>query len=122
VASIAPHPESGPDAYLWRMEPMGPPGVQVRTVYACRYHRQPAARALDWAPVEGVGNARFEGGVELAPAADGGSDGTLRLDATLEIPAPRFAQAIVEPAVALEMGRMTDTFLRRLSEALAGEA
>lgn len=122
VASVEPFPAAGPDVYRWTMEPMGPPGVQVRTEYACRYLRQPNARVLTWTPVEGVGNARFEGAVRLAPRSDGGSDGALRLAATLQIPAPRFAQAIVEPAVSLEMGRMTDRFLARLDRALRAES
>ena len=111
-------PTPAPDAFLWQMDPLGPPGVQVRTVYACRYRRQPGP-ALAWTPVEGVGNARFGGAVRLA-ARDGGTAGTLRLEAALEVPAPRFARAVVEPAVALEMGRMTDTFLVRLDRALGG--
>lgn len=118
VAAVGPFPAAGPDAYRWTMEPMGPPGVQVRTEYACRYSRQPDAGVLTWAPVEGVGNARFEGAARVGPGADGGTDGALRLLATLQIPAPRFARGVVEPAVALEMGRMTDRFLARLDEAL----
>ena len=118
VASVEPYPAAGPDAFLWRMDPLGPPGVQVRTVYACRYRRQPGP-ALEWTPVEGVGNAQFDGAVRLA-ACPGGTAGTLRLAAALDIPAPRFARAVVEPAVALEMGRMTDTFLARLDRALGG--
>ena len=118
VEAVDPLPESGPDVYRWTLSPLGPPGVRVRTVYACRYRRHPDARALAWTPVEGVGNARFEGEVRLAP--DGrGTAGTLRLVAMLQIPAPAFLHAVVEPAVALEMGRMTDTFLARLDAAVA---
>lgn len=118
VAAVEPLPAAGPDVYRWTMEPMGPPGAAVRTVYACRYRRQPEAHALTWEPVDGLGNARFEGGVRLAAAADGGTSGTLRLGAALQIPAPRFARPVVEPAVNLEIGRMTDQFLDRLRQAL----
>ena len=109
--------EGGAGAFLWTMEPMGPPGGRVTTVYACRYRADDAARALTWTPVDDVGNARFAGSADLRGDA-GGAAGTLRLEATLQIPAPRFARAVVEPAVAFEMGRMTDGFLDRLAEAV----
>ena len=107
----------GAGAFLWTMEPMGPPGGRVTTVYACRYRADDVARTLAWTPVEGVGNARFAGSADLR-GGTGGAAGTLRLEATLQIPAPRFARAVVEPAVAFEMGRMTDGFLDRLAEAV----
>ena len=105
------------EVFVWRMAPLGPPGGRVETVYACRYAAEPARHALTWTPVDGVGNARFAGSCVLRPDGEA-TEGTLRLDATLEIPAPSFVRAIVEPAVALEMGRMTDTFLDRLGGAL----
>lgn len=127
VASVEPHaaPPAPGDAggavplgaFVWRMEPMGPPGGRVTTVYACRYLADDDALALAWRPVEGVGNARFSGGAALRPAP-GGAAGTLRLEAALRVPAPRFVRGVVEPAVAFEMGRMTDEFLRRLGEAI----
>ncbi len=118
VTAVEPFSEAGPDAYRWTLAPLGPPGARVGTVYACRYRRQPDAHLLTWMPVEGVGNARFAGAVRLEPDG-GGTAGTLRLVATLQIPAPAFFHAVVEPAVTLEMGRMTDTFLGRLDEASA---
>ena len=115
---------AGTDVWRWEMEPMGPPGFEARTVYACRYAFDARAHAVAWTPVDGVGNARFAGAVALASAppdarAQPSTDGTLRLDAELEVPAPRFARAIVQPAVAFEMGRMVDTFLDRVRERLA---
>ncbi len=126
VASVEPfrppgHPPNGDrqrgDAFVWRMAPLGPPGARVETVYACRYTAEPARHALAWAPIEGVGNAQFAGACVLEDGGDV-TAGTLRLDATLEIPAPSFVRAVVEPAVAAEMGRMTDTFIGRLAAAL----
>ena len=127
VASVEPYaapPDTadgrgGADAFVWTMEPMGPPGGRVTTVYACRYRADDDARRLTWTPVEGVGNARFSGAAALRDDA-GGAAGTLRLEAALQVPAPRFARAVVEPAVAFEMGRMTDGFLDRLGAALGG--
>lgn len=105
-------------AFVWRMEPLGPPGGRVETVYACRYHTDPDRHTLAWAPIPDVGTAQFDGACALW--ADGArTAGTLRLDATLEIPAPSFVRGIVQPAVALEMSRMTDVFVGRLREALA---
>ena len=115
----APGGRGGADAFVWTMEPMGPPGGRVTTVYACRYRADDDARALTWTPVEGVGNARFAGAAALRDVA-GGAAGTLRLEAALQVPAPRFVRAVVEPAVAFEMGRMTDEFIVRLGEAVRG--
>ena len=116
VEPLADDRQPGP-AFVWRMAPLGPPGARVETVYACRYTAEPARHALSWTPVEGVGNARFAGSCVLEDGGDV-TTGALRLDATLEIPAPSFVRAIVEPAVAAEMGRMTDTFIGRLDAAL----
>lgn len=116
VEAVEPLPgEAG--AFVWRMSPLGPPGGRVGVVYACRYAADEAARTLVWTPVEGVGNARFEGAAALVEGADGGTSGTLRLDATLHIPAPSFLRGLVEAGVTTEMGRMTDTFLGRLDVA-----
>ena len=118
VASIEPYGPGGAGAYLWTMEPMGPPGGRVTTVYACDYAADEAAHTLAWTPIEGVGNARFAGHAGLREAA-GGAAGTLVLQAALRIPAPRFVRGVVAPAVAFEMGRMTDGFLDRLRAELA---
>ncbi len=115
VASIEPLDD---DAFLWRMDPLGPPGGRVSIVYACRYVADEATRTLRWAPVPGVGNAAFEGACSVAPDGEAATVGTLRMDARLEIPAPRFLQGIVRPSVEHEMERMTDTFAERLSHAL----
>jgi len=105
------------DAFVWRMSPLGPPGGRVRVVYACRYAADEATRTLVWTPIEGVGTAQFDGAVALTDAASG-TTGTLRLDATLHVPAPSFVRPLVEAGVNAEMGRMTDTFLSRLDAAL----
>ncbi len=113
-------PGSG-GAFLWRMEPLGPPGGRVETVYACRYDAHPDTHTLAWTPVAGVGTAQFAGSCALA--ADGGSTaGTLVMDATLEIPAPSFVGGIVQMAVSLEMERMVGTFLDRLAATLERSA
>ena len=113
VAAIEPLPE--PDAFRWTMEPIGPPGVAVQTVYGCRYTVDAAARTVAWTPVDGVGNARFSGRVEAEARPDGGTDLHLALDAVLTVPAPAILRPLVAAAVALEFGRMMDTFAGRLA-------
>ncbi len=115
VDLVEPFPDAGPDAFLWTMAPLGPPGVGVRVTYACRYQSDAAARTVAWTPVEGVGNARFDGAVALSPGPDGGTTGDLRLGATMWIPAPAFVRPLVVPAVTFEFGRMMDTFAARLA-------
>ncbi len=115
VERVDPYPPAGPGAYVWTMEPLGPPGVGVRVVYACRYVADAAARTVEWTPVEGVGNGRFSGGVALHPAPEGGTVGELHLESTLWIPAPWWVRPAVVPAVTFEFGRMVDTFVSRLA-------
>lgn len=107
-----------PDAFVWTLAPLGPPGLAVQTVYACRYASDPAAGALSWSPVDGIGNARFAGRVALTPGRDGSTHGHLRLDAVLQLPAPAFARPVVEGAVRLAFRQMTETFLERLDQTL----
>ena len=115
VASIEPH---GDDGYLWRMDPLGPPGGRVSVVYACRYHADAATRTLRWTSVPGVGNAAFEGACSVESDGEGATVGTLRMDATLRVPAPSFLAGVVRPAVSIEMEGMTDTFVERLARSL----
>ena len=103
-----------PDAFVWTMAPMGPPGVAVRTVYGCRYTFDAAAQTVAWTPVDGVGNARFAGRVALDPRTDGGTDARLVLDAVLSVPAPALVRPLVSAAVTFEFGRMLETFAGRL--------
>ena len=117
VTSLDPVPEHGPHAWRWTMDPLGPPGFEAVTVYGCRYVVEAERHSVVWAPIESVGNARFEGEVALKPEGEG-TAGSLHLAADLELPAPRFARAVVQPAVAFEMGRMTDAFLRRVRDEL----
>lgn len=118
VASLDPIPEQGPDAWRWRMEPMGPPGFEARIVYGCRYTINPERHAVTWVPLAGVGNSLFSGAAELVGGANLCS-GRLRLEADLEIPAPRFVKPLVQAQVGFEMGRMTDTFIQRVRNELA---
>ena len=108
--------EHGPNVWRWTMEPLGPPGGRVRTVYACRYVFDADALTVRWTPVPDVGNASFRGHVSLSPRQPDQTRGSLELQAVLEIPAPRFVAGIVRATLAVEFGRMTDLFLKRLAK------
>lgn len=110
VASI--EPLNAADAFLWTMEPIGPPGAAVQTVYGCRYTF--GERSVAWTPVAGIGNARFSGQVEVEARADGGADLHLALESVLTVPAPAFVRPLVVAAVSLEFRRMIDIFAARL--------
>lgn len=112
VATIAPLDPDVPDAFVWTMEPIGPPGVAVQTVYGCHYTF--GSKTVAWTPIDGVGNARFSGQVAVEARADGGADLHLALDSVLTIPAPAFIRPLVVAAVSLEFGRMMDAFAARL--------
>ena len=108
----------GDDVYRWTMEPLGPPGRKVVVEYACRYTADEATQTMTWTPVEGVGNAAFAGSCAIAPDGADATLGELRIDATLQIPAPSFLSAIVHPTVDLEMRRLTKQFAERLADAV----
>lgn len=114
IEAVDPLPGHGPDAWCWTMQPLGPPGIQVQTVYACRYTFDDDRLEVTWAPIPGEGNATFAGGVAYTDRGTE-ADGTLWLEAELEIPAPRFVAGIVRAALDAEFGRMTDRFLTRLA-------
>ena len=121
VVPLAPGP-GGEEVWRWEMAPMGPPGAEVRTVYACSYTFNAEALRVTWEPVPGVGNAEFAGGGALAASGGrgtGGTAGELWLEASLEVPAPRFVAGVVRAAVGAAFGRMTDQFLARLRAELA---
>ena len=117
------HPPDGSEgdlgAYRWTMTPMGPPGLELATVYACHYTADRDARRLVWVPVEGVGNARFSGTADLTPDGDAACTLALAIDAELEIPAPRLLRRVVETAVHFEFGRTVDVFLGNVEARLA---
>lgn len=106
-------------AFRWAMVPMGPPGLEMVTEYACRYGADRDTWQLAWVPVEGVGNARFSGAARLAEAGPDACAIALRIDAELQIPAPRLLRRVVEAAVHFEFGRTVDTFLDNVAERLA---
>ncbi|WP_412070199.1 SRPBCC family protein [Rubrivirga sp. IMCC43871] len=114
VEAVRPYPEGGDNAYWWTMEPLGPPGARVVVEYACRYHPDAEALTMRWEPVPGTGNAQFGGSSTIGSDGNGGTTGTLRVDAVLDIGVPRLFRAIVRPTVEFEMGRMTDLFVSRL--------
>lgn len=114
-------------AWRWTMEPMGPPGLEMRTEYGCAYTAHPPAKGDDayrlvWTPVDGVGNARFGGAAFLVETGAGVCELTLTIDAELTIPAPRLLRGVVETAVAFEFRRTLDTFLERVAAQLASDA
>ena len=108
-------------AWRWTMEPLGPPGLEMVTAYGCRYTADADAHRLTWAPVDGVGNARFAGQAALTAAGDA-CDLALALDGELSIPAPRLLRGVVEKAVEFEFRRTLDTFLERIADELADGA
>ena len=54
-------PPAEPDAFVWTMQPLGPPGSKVQTVYGCRDHADGGRHTLSWTPIEGVGTGTFAG-------------------------------------------------------------
>lgn len=125
VEAIEALPERGPGVYRWTMAPQGPKGHTTQTVYACRYTSDAAAHVLTWTPVEGEGNATFEGETRLTPAeattdGDAGSSaGRLRLKATLELELPPFVRPFVEPVVEIAFQSAVTKFLENVRAALA---
>jgi uncharacterized membrane protein len=97
----------GGNAYKWVMKETGKAGFSSRTVFASRYTVNAADRTVQWAPIEGVGNARSTGRWTITPREDGGTHAVRAVQLDLEVPIPRFAVGAAKAFVSNEFQRQT---------------
>jgi carbon monoxide dehydrogenase subunit G len=106
----------GGNTFRWTMEKIaiGDHTLQ-QTIYACTYRSDPASMTVDWEPVDGVGNARVEGGWRLEPAA-AGTGVQLRTRGVLTVDFPGFLQFLLAPLIEMAFAQKIDRYLSNLKD------
>jgi len=115
VESVVPRGEH----WEWKLRRMGAGPIQFQVHYASRYRLDPAARAVAWDAVPGVGNTRVDGAWTIVPRP-GGARFTMDAAFTVATPFPRPLRPAVEAVVAREINRLVGDYLTNLATSLAG--
>lgn len=108
----------GGNAFKWVMEKIGIGDYTLQqTIYACAYRSDREKMRVDWAPVDGVGNARVEGGWELTPSA-AGTRVKLETKGKLEVDLPGFLQFLLSPLIEMAFAQKIDRYISNIAETL----
>lgn len=123
-ASVAHFPElesltAEGGVWVWRLPKLGAGPISFQVHYASRYRFDPAARAVAWDPVPGVGNTQVDGRWRIEPAARG-TRFTLETRFVIDTPFPRPLKGAVEAIVQRENERIVGTYLQNLARTLDG--
>ena len=105
--------------FVWHMEPVGLGRLTVQTVYGVRYTLDEAAGTIVWVPMDGVGNARVEGGWTLTEQGDS-TELRLRNSLTLDVPVPRLLKRPTQALVSVENAKRIGTYLDNLQRTFEG--
>lgn len=106
----------GSNNFRWTMEKIGIGDYTLQqTVYACAYRSDPGTMRVDWTPVDGVGNARVEGGWKLSPS---GAGTKVQLDTRgqLQVDMPGFLQFLLSPLIEMAFAQKIDRYISNLQE------
>ena len=108
----------GGNAFRWVMEKIGIGDYTLQqTIYACAYRSDREKMRVDWSPVDGVGNARVEGGWELTPSA-AGTRVKLETKGKLEVDLPGFLQFLLSPLIEMAFAQKIDRYISNIAETL----
>lgn len=107
----------GDDIYRWEMGKVGVGDHAIQTIYASQYESDEANGSIEWAAVEGEGNALVSGSWKLE-TVDGGTELTLSSVAELELPMPKLLKMAISPVVKSEFVRMVDAYVENIQKAL----
>lgn len=108
----------GGNAFQWTMEKIGIGEYTLQqTVYACAYRSDREKMRVDWTPVDGVGNARVEGGWQLSPSA-AGTRVQLETRGQLQVDLPGFLQFLLAPLIEIAFAQKIDRYISNLAETL----
>lgn len=110
-------PEAG--GYRWTMKATAVAGIQVQTIYACRYHLDADELSVRWEPIRGVGNGQVHGSWNIEPSARG-SRVDLVTEFEIELNLPFLLRGPAKPFVRGELGRLIDDYLENLVATLEG--
>jgi carbon monoxide dehydrogenase subunit G len=108
----------GGNSFRWVMEKIGIGDYTLQqTIYACNYTSDPEKMRVDWTPIEGVGNAKVEGGWTLSPAASG-TRVRLETKGRLQVDLPGFLQFLLSPLIEMAFAQKIDRYISNISETL----
>ena len=109
----------GGNAFRWTMEKIaiGDQTLQ-QTIYACRYHSDPAIKSVVWTPIEGEGNALVDGAWSIA-SREKGSSVTLKTAGKLLVDLPGFLQFLLSPMIVFAFTQKIDRYIANIKEALS---
>ena len=106
--------------YRWEMDPVGPPEAHVQTIYASTYTANKTKGTVTWVPVPDVGNAQVSGGWALKKLKRG-TQLTLNISGSLNLPLPALVKPVIGPVVAAEFERLVEEYIDNLIAELGGE-
>ncbi|MDD3762336.1 MAG: hypothetical protein PHP86_03475 [Nevskiales bacterium] len=110
----------GQDRYLSELAPIGSKiaGIAHEVSYAAHYEVDPGAGRLHWMPLEGHGNARIEGALQVIEHDRGAR---LEFDVRGElrdVPVPLMYRLVAPPFIQGKFTRLIDVFLEITREAI----
>jgi carbon monoxide dehydrogenase subunit G len=110
--------DMGGNTFHWTMEKIGIGDHTLQqTIYACTYRSNDATRTVDWVPVDGVGNARVEGGWRLSPSS-AGTKVLLKTKGALLVDFPGFLQFLLSPLIEMAFAQKIDQYVSNLRGSL----
>ncbi len=110
--------DMGGNAFRWTMEKIGIGDHTLQqTIYACTYRSDSALRSVDWVPVEGVGNARVDGGWRILPSS-AGSKVLLKTKGVLDVDMPGFLQFLLSPLIEMAFAQKIDRYVSNIRQSL----
>ncbi|HWR01476.1 MAG TPA: SRPBCC family protein [Chlorobaculum sp.] len=110
--------DMGDNTFRWTMEKIGIGDHTLQqTIYACTYRSDSALKSVDWVPVEGVGNARVDGGWRILPSS-AGSKVLLKTKGKLDVDLPGFLQFLLSPLIEMAFAQKIDRYVSNIRQSL----
>ncbi|NTU57413.1 MAG: SRPBCC family protein [Chlorobiaceae bacterium] len=110
--------DMGGNVFRWTMEKIGIGDHTLQqTIYACTYLSDNELMKVDWVPLEGVGNARVEGGWRINPLSSG-TRVYLKTRGELVVDMPGFLQFLLAPLIEMAFAQKIDRYVTNLQESL----
>lgn len=112
--------DEGGGVYRWEMKKVGVGSIGLQTIYASTYVSDAKRGSVVWTPVKGVGNAQVGGSWSIRDQK-GSTALELKIQGTVEVPAPAMMKGMLSPLVAAEFEGLVDQYVDNLVAAFGGE-
>jgi carbon monoxide dehydrogenase subunit G len=103
----------GDGAWKWTLEEAGISKYNLQVVYAAKYNFDKENGKVTWSPVEGIGNAKNWGDVDIRREGDKTAI-RFHTDVELEIPFPSIVGSVIKPFVKSQFSGMLETFQKNV--------